>query len=558
MNCKTVSSSNLPGRAAKDVNLPGQCYKAFVNEFCKRVTLTLAAILIALPLTAATPTLGKDALRKLVRLPSITFQPSWTYDPESGFVMGSAIEDFTREITSVRDSLKDNPNDAGKFLRLAELYAATHDDENARKSSLRAVELYRDLAQSQSDDADVLTSFGSALRLSDKMSEAESVLRKAVQLAPKNWHCRVALGRLLDAEARRAIYDRPPLAPERPTSVEVALAQQRLSEAGDNFELAVTSATNEPEAYFRRGMHRCLRATLSRQIRVAQGEEISDVDLADSAFSPDTLADLQRASQLSPRDYSRIGGTAIFGIFTACEHRGVVDWSEVSWNSLPDKTQRSLHDAITRLENLGQDSDPHVASGALEVLGILQGPMLRETQSCISTLRRAVTLDASREQALEVLVSTLAHAARYDELLSVCEDRVKQKDSERSHMLLAKAYEKLQQWDDAESELLEVLRQSPNNFPASLGVAAAILRRSNADGDGLPEANSWLSRAEALLGQMPALERNQQLVIDLTLIRSIYFALTDDLDSARQWAQAVLKTDGNNKLAREILSAMDY
>ena len=41
------------------------------------------------------------------------------------------------------------------------------------------------------------------------------------------------------------------------------------------------------------------------------------------------------------------------------------------------------------------------------------------------------------------------------------------------------------------------------------------------------------------------------------LIRD-YFALTDELETARQWVQTVIERDRDNKFAREILSAMDY
>ena len=191
------------------------------------------------------------------------------------------------------------------------------------------------------------------------------------------------------------------------------------------------------------------------------------------------------------------------------------------------------------------------------MLGILQGPILHESRNCVGSLRRAVALDPTREQAWEVLCAMLAQMERYDDLLGVCEDRVRQKDSARGHLLLAKAYEKLHQWDDSESEIMEALRMAPNNFSANLAEAALVLRRGQ-DDDALSEANSWLARSERLLGETPATQRSVQLIVDLTLTRSIYFALTDQLDEARQWAKAVIEQDKNNNRAQEILTAMDY
>jgi tetratricopeptide (TPR) repeat protein len=172
-------------------------------------------------------------------------------------------------------------------------------------------------------------------------------------------------------------------------------------------------------------------------------------------------------------------------------------------------------------------------------------------------LRRCLALDPSRNQAWEVLAYTLAQSQRYDELAAACSERLKQQDSPRNHLMLAKAYEKLQQWDDSEAEILEATKEAPNNFVANLALASVLLKRSQ-DASSLAEADDWLARSEKLLSQMPPPQRNQQQVIDLALTRCIYFALTDEVEAARQWAKAVINKDQNNKLAYDILTAMDY
>ena len=61
-------------------------------------------------------------------------------------------------------------------------------------------------------------------------TEAESVLRRAAGLAPREWKCWVALGRFLDAQARHTIYDIPATAPaEADTATDAAAG--RLSPA---------------------------------------------------------------------------------------------------------------------------------------------------------------------------------------------------------------------------------------------------------------------------------------------------------------------------------------
>lgn len=513
--------------------------------------LCLALSLFAIRAPAATPSTGKDALRKLAKLPTVSFDATWAFDPERGFTVGSNDQEFITEILNLRKQLRHDPSDAEACLRIGELYAAMNDMMNARKTWSRAAELYRKRVERQPDDAVLLAGLGRSLQGAGKFDEAESVLRKAVELAPKEWSCQLALGRLLDAEARRDF------AGGRPQPGKVSQAKRELAEAGECFDRAVVLAPDEGEVYLRRGMHRYLRTTLLNEIRVAEGDSADEIWQANNQFSEVALADLQHASKLEPKNYRLIASVVLFEIYSVSEHPGHVNWAEFSWNTLPEKSQRSIRDAVTRLEDLGQDADPHQASGALEMLGILQGPILHESRNCIEHLRRALALDPAREPAWEVLAAMLAQSGRYDELLTACQDRVREKESARGHLLLAKAYEKVRQWDDSESEILETLKQSPNNFTANLAEAALLLRRSQDDA-ALAEADTWLGRCERLLGDTPPPQRNTQLVVDLTLTRSIYFALSDQTDAAKQWANAVINQDRNNRLAQEILSAMDY
>jgi tetratricopeptide (TPR) repeat protein len=520
-----------------------------------RITLILTWLLLALGARGTTPEVGKDALRRLVKLPTVVFQSNWSFDPEAGFTLGSSSEDVSLQINALQKKLKNNLNDAEAFLQLGDLYATNHDAGLAQKMWAKSADLFRRRLESQPDDELLLAGLGHALQGTGRLPEAESILRKAVQLAPKQWRCRVALGRLLDAAARGDIVQLAAAAGSTPPPV--ALAQRRVSEAGECFDQAVALAPEEAEVYFRRGLHRCLRNIIQAAVRVAGGESKDDVEQLNHTFPAEALDDLQHASRLRPQDYALIGNTVLFEIYSASARQGEVNWSAFTWTALPDKSQRDIRESITRLENLAEESDPQLAAGALEALGILEGQVLHEPRSAATHLRRALALNPSRDQAWEALVAVLAQSARYEDLLTVCEDRLKQNDTPRAHLLLAKAYEKLKLWDESEAEILIAVKQEPNNFTATLALAALLLKHSG-DDSFLPQANTWLGRSEMLLNQTPAPERNLQQVIDLTLTRSIYFALTDEVAAAREFAEAVIKRDQSNKLAQDILSAMDY
>lgn len=535
-----------------------------------RAIFLLFCWLMALAVQGATPEVGKDRLRTLIKLPTISFPSNWQFDPERGFLVGSGEADVTAKINTLRQEIQKDGADAERYLKIADLYSSINETSKASHNCQRAVELFRKQADAESEDGLVLAKFGRALAGAGRAQEAESVLRRAVRIAPKESECWVALGRVLDSEARGVLYAPAPVtatesgdkptdvaAPDRPNVDQVAQARKWMDEAGGAFNKAATVGPEEAEVYFRRGMHRCLRAALLNRIRTLSGEESDDVAPLDGCFTAETLADLQHASRLSPKDYRMTASAVMFEIYTVSGQKGRVDWGAFSWNSLPDRSQRSIRDAMARLENLGENPHRTVAAGALEELGILEGPILRQPLRCETDLRRALLLDPSRDLAWETLTATLAQSQHYEDLLTACQARVKQRDSARNRVLLAKAYEKLKQWDNCEAEIREALKLDGDDFTANLALADLLLKHGQ-DESTLSDANGWIARAEYILNKMSAQQRTQLHMVDLTLTRGIYFALTDEVETARRWVKAVIDQDKDNKFAQEILDAIGY
>ena len=102
------------------------------------------------------------------------------------------------------------------------------------------------------------------------------------------------------------------------------------------------------------------------------------------------------------------------------------------------------------------------------------------------------------------------------------------------------------------------MKDSPDDFTLNLGFGALLLKRSQDDPSLLSDADGWLAHAQEILKKMPPTERTRQQIVELTLTRSIYFALSDEVETARLWAKSVLEQDKDNKMAQEILSAIDY
>ncbi|EEF58091.1 tetratricopeptide repeat protein [Pedosphaera parvula] len=528
-----------------------------------RIQVVLSFLLMALTLQASTPELGKDKLRRLVKLPGIAFQADWTFDPERGFTIGLPHEDLSPQIDNLRKDLKGDVSDAQRYYQLGRLYSESGDYTSAEESWAKAVELYRKTIEQQSDNSEFLLEFGKSLNNIGRREEAESVLRRATRVGSTDWKCWVTLGRFLDAQARseltessRNIRKRTASESFKPSYNKVSHSQRCLDEAAGCFEKAVTIAPDEADVYFRRAMHHSLENYVLSEIQRFTGAQQDNSDPLTKCFTQKSLSDLQRSRDLSPKDPKRILGVVLFEMYMAKDGKIKRD-DESAWSSLPDKTQLSIRDAMTRLENMAQDPDEHVVAGALEALGILQGPILRDYCCSVSSLQRAVSLDPNRDQAWETLSSMLIKSQNYPELLTVCQDRLKFKDTAHTRMLLAKACEKMKLWTDAEEHTLAAVKDSPNDYGATLSIAALLLRRMQ-DANVSAEVNGWLGRAESLLNTMPEQQKSRQQVIELALDRTIFFALNDDLQTARKWVNMVKEKDNDNDIAQEIIAAMQY
>jgi tetratricopeptide (TPR) repeat protein len=168
-----------------------------------------------------------------------------------------------------------------------------------------------------------------------------------------------------------------------------------------------------------------------------------------------------------------------------------------------------------------------------------------------TSLRRALTLDPSREQAWDMLTSLTAEAKRYEDLVSLCEERLKRKDIARTRLLLAYTYEKLNRLDQAEEQVQAALKLEPEDFTANLALAVLLLKRSD-DVAVLSRAGELLNKAGEIIRESPTPVQ----WMDYSTTGGIYLALRGSLEEARQQLKRVLEYDLHNEAAREALEAL--
>jgi tetratricopeptide (TPR) repeat protein len=204
-----------------------------------------------------------------------------------------------------------------------------------------------------------------------------------------------------------------------------------------------------------------------------------------------------------------------------------------------------------RLVELGQGEDSS-AAGACEILGTLQFAVMKDFRGAETNLRRAVSLEPSRDQAWEVLLGVLAETERWEDLLQVSLDRVKHRNTARNWVLVVKAYERLRQDDNMLAEAQAAREKYPEDFYTNLTLAAAIMKTSE-NREELAQAGPHFTKAEQLLRGAPGRER----LTNLIFLRGLHLGLSGQTEPARELFKKLLELDKDNSEAKEALQALE-
>jgi tetratricopeptide (TPR) repeat protein len=532
--------------------------------------LLTAIISVAfLSLFAVAPPRGNDRLRELVVFPrmDMTFNfglLNWNGDKWSI----TENENLPDEISKLREELKQHPDDIDRLLRLGDSLGS-NDQTNESQACFQKVEqICRIKIAANPHDGLSLTKLGKALDALTKNDEAENVYRRATVISPNEWMCWVGLGNYLgDAWVemfpmhlrRQLLGSRTPpreVLDFRPSPEALKRSETLCSEASRCFDRAMTIAPKEPEVFIQRAAYMSSSNWFSCFVRhIRRSEEIEDNAFFLAHFSPETIANLQKAAELRPKDYQLIGLAAYSQWFNAVLQANVT--SNFTFDMLPDKNRQSIRNAMTSLETLSQDSDKTTAAGALRYLGMLN-MAFGNKEAATANFRRAVSLNPAHEQTWDLLFGMLLDSGSLNDLLAVGESRLKANNSARNHLVLGKVYAKMGNWKEANNQATIAGKLETNNIIPPLLLAAVALKQS-ADTNQMTMAFRYLTCAEEILAQMPKNDETQKRWREMLLDSAIAGGLQGSENGqklARQWLAVVLEYYPDDNDAKEILSAL--
>jgi tetratricopeptide (TPR) repeat protein len=534
----------------------------------KRIFLAISLV-AALSLHAAAPPRGNDRLRELVVFPEmnvgITF---YLYFQGNKWVVSENLN-LPDEISRVREELKQQPNDIKQLLRMGNLLESNGETNESQSYYQKAEPLCRNKAVANPQDGLSLNDLGEALWELGKHDEAESVYRKATLVSSNEWRCWIGLGNFLANEDFFLMFPenlRGQAVPScqmpsqevldyRPSADALTKSETSLIEASRCFDRAMRLSPQESEVFFQRAGYLCSSNWQNCFFRHFRDNEKIEFAAWLTAFcSKESIANLQKAAELSPKKYEYISFAAYFEWVNATKQADITNIT-FTFNTLPDTTRQSIHDAMTRLENLSEDSDKKTAAGALQNLGMLN-VLFGNSPAAATELRRAVSLDPTREQSWDLLLGSLVDSASPDELVTICESRLKYKDSARNHLLLAKILTNQKKWDKATEQAEIADKLATNNIVSPLLIAAIALKQSDQT-NYLSVAKINLNRAFIFLQNTPTSQARATHWREFMLDGAILSALNNEPQFAIDWVNRVLKYFPNDEQAKEILAALN-
>ncbi|HUS35005.1 MAG TPA: tetratricopeptide repeat protein [Verrucomicrobiae bacterium] len=502
----------------------------------------------------------KTTLRSLARLPRVEPKFSLDFSADGGFSVFETSKDPRVAAIELRQRISSGA-DSKSYLELASLRNAAG-DLNATRDFQRAVEALRKQIDSEGGNARLKIDLATALHGLGRATEAESIFRETIKLAPTSTN-HVSYSAFLEARAWEIAADtsnwrgRRPYADlcrrmlDREPSSE---SMGRVARLLDESLAAAREAVRRNDDYAP-AQHRLAIALASKDCFEAMRRRLGGQDYIASAvetaiFSEAALPALEMAADLDPANPIRRATVILWRALATAGQKRVSVTDGSLWQNLPEETRRHVSNGLEALRGAGG-----AATGpAAEALGTLRFILQNDLHGAADDLRRAIGFIPDSEQLWETLSLVLSKTDEPFELAAVCEARVYVRPNVRNRVLLASAHEKLGNRPRALEELNQALALNSNDFTANVALAALLMRDATSDDDLSPRVRQSLINAERAVRSTG----NGHQLVELALAQSIYHGLIDEPERARDILKAALAYDKNDDAIAAALNAIGY
>jgi tetratricopeptide (TPR) repeat protein len=523
------------------------------------------SLLAVFTMTSGARAVDRVKLRRAVRLPIVFAVIGGFYiNDEDEFTIQNQEEPLPEQISALEKERKGDSTDATRYCRLASLYEGTSQPEKAVEARRKAVSLLRKQVEERPNDNSARLALATVLTDGGEFKEAETLFRKPVEECPKDYASWHGLGWVLNARSFGVLTGGkwlPEYEPNRllqamqaaaPKPEQFAQSRRDRDEAKACLDRAVALAPRDPGVYRKRGRYRAYQASLDAAVRMYHGEK---VDLATVLFAADARQDYRRSVELAPDQYAGVGLVVLMETSAEAHQYALQNPSAKPakiFDALSPSTQKRVREDVAGLEKGMQNPDKRKAAEAAEVLGALQALIDVDHAAAEKSLRQSLAFDPSRISARKALATVHVHAEDYRKAAELFGECLKQRDTPEIRILLAKAFEHLDQFDQAERVIRSGLSRHPDDV--RLNLALLDLEPKKSEGSHVEQAEQILIRLEKA---RHLLEVDANLWANYIVACGVFYGLKGEMAIARERFEMVQKMKPDYPQVQEALKALD-
>jgi tetratricopeptide (TPR) repeat protein len=519
----------------------------------------------ALTCIGAAPEQSAARLRSLAQMPKVTINLQITsFEAEHPERM-LGRQELERRIASLKAELKAKEADGARWLELGRYLSAMEQNDEAKLAYGKAAKQLRAPAEANPRNVRLQTELADALWQSGGREEAERLFRAVAKEVPDSWLAWTRLAEFCQAGAIRGIVasvQDTNASPGHTISLFNVASQLKLKPAAPEkwedwkrlntesqqcLERAAKLAPDEPEVLLRQALAQNLADAFLGGLLEGRASQATDRRTLIANIGSEAVCSAW--GKLARRCPTNFAFAAYWGWVEASPGLYHYEGGK-ALDTLTEERRKNVLEALRMLEKIAGQGERLAAAGACESLSILRYMVTMEPERATADMRRAVELDPSREQAWDGLCVYAITTQNWLELVRVCEERVKKRDTARNRVLLAKAYEKAGQLSKGLDSAERALALDNKNVPAQLAVAALLAR--------VPGEETKFERAIQILQgtgrQLHEVERTEEArtwTKTYFMNAAIFYALDGQKEEARKFLKSWDEVFGDDPEGRE-------
>ncbi len=470
------------------------------------IIIAAFALFMAIRSTAAWA-IDAAKLRDAASLPHINFQLNmqFKFDRLEGFVVNQVIPTPDVEIAHLKSAMNNQSEDSERYLRVAEILSES-DAKGAKAAREKAVALRQADVKKNPKDGFAHVQLAWALRALEQNKQAENEMRAAQKLSPKDWRVWSEWGEYMAGRIDFSDGVKPD-APAKPIAEMQAQARRNLLEAQAAHDKSVQLAPDEPNVYIHRALFAMTRNLMTLWIEAGMPTPWNDS--------------------------------------SAAAAQSIASWPALMKDDIASAAKLAREPRLT--------SNLRLVQAYLELVSGMQGDDDEGKDKVLANvetlMRLAISLDPTNAAASEGLSGTLLLGNRYDDFAKLQEARLKYEDTPTQRVTAAKAFEKIDDYENAQRHIDAALKLDPNDFLANLSQAALLLRHDD---------KAATAQAGAILDKWKDASQTKQGdgALDYNLLRGIYLGLNGKADEARELIGAIVEADPENETFAQALAAL--